>query len=214
MKGSYASSRAHPSRVLETIVPGFLFLAHGSGLNAFREHAHPPYLQHCLFSAIPTYIRALETIAHGGRRHTRTHTHIHIHTHSHIHTHTHSHTHVHQLKYDLTYCTCRSDLHTDRRSSKLSRRAVEMQDSYASSRACPSKVFETIVPGVSFLAQGSVHACILRARTPYMQQFLLTAIITTYLLESLLTAVPTLTALPTYGSTPPHTRTHVQQTKT
>jgi hypothetical protein len=71
MKGSCASSRAHPSRVLETIVPGFLFLAHGSGLNAFRERAHPPYLQHCLLSAIATYIRALETIAHGGRRHTR-----------------------------------------------------------------------------------------------------------------------------------------------
>ena len=124
MKGSCASSHAHLSRVLETIVPGVSFLAHGSGLNAFREHAHPPYLQHCLLSAIPTYIRALETIAHGGRRHMRTHAHTHIYTHTNTHTHSHTHTHVQNLKHDLTYRTCRSDLHKDRRPSKLSRRAV------------------------------------------------------------------------------------------
>jgi hypothetical protein len=172
MKGSCASSRAHLSRVLETIVPGISFLTHGSGLNAFREHAHPPYLQHCLLSAIPTYIRAFETIAHGGRRHMRTHAHTHIHTHQHTHSHTlthkhtHTHTHVQKLKHDLTYRTCRSDLHKDRRPSKLSRRAVEMQDSYASSRAHPSRVLETIVPDVSFLAQGCSLLMLLSAPLP------------------------------------------------
>jgi hypothetical protein len=111
--------------------------------------------------------------------HTNTHTHTHTHTNTHAHTHTHtlththtqthhspSHTHVHKLKHDLTYRTCRSDLHKDRRPSKLSRKAVEMQDSYASSRAHPSRVLETIVPGVSFLAQGCSLLMLLNAPLP------------------------------------------------